>query len=386
MFDKEEIKKKAVEFNLNPPDVERDYIQSWIIKEVSIDEYLGPRLTLKGSGALRKLYYPETRFARDLDFSTYSHLDKEIFKGRLQKIGRAIQEQTGVPFVEKVIVKEKNLPEKMQIDALEARMYFKELSSKYKFDLKTQVDLTQGERLRLPAQNRPIIHPYSDSELLSKNKIRCQKLEEIIATKFITLIHRRKPGDLFDLVYSTFISKSIEVNLGQVIRVLLSRTDFANSLEKVRQYFINLPLREKYAQTWSGLLIPAQGFVSFDEAERIFLSSIVTFFDEVSSYAKSFITGHLGGFSDILREKIITAGRQKRLIKITYTDLEREVEPYRLEYYTRESDGKTNEYFWGFDRTGGTSHTVSIKRFLCNKIQKIDETKKEFSPQWDVEL
>ena len=104
--------------------------------------------------------------------------------------------------------------EEMNVDALEARLYFKGVYSEGRFDLKTQVDVTRGENFTLPTQNLPIIHLYSDSDVFKGLSFKCQKLEEIIATKFITLIHRRKPGDFWDLVFSTFISNNHEVNRG----------------------------------------------------------------------------------------------------------------------------------------------------------------------------
>jgi predicted nucleotidyltransferase component of viral defense system len=388
MFDKEEIKKKSSELKLNPDDVERDYIQSWILKEISSDVYLSSQLTLKGSGALRKIYCPETRFARDLDFSAYSHIDKEILKDRLHSVGMAIQKQTGVPFVEEVRVKNKNLPEEMQVDALEARMYFKGLFSECKFDLKTQVDVTQGEKITLPLQYKEIIHPYSDYQAFAGINIRVQKFEEIIATKFITLVHRRKAGDFFDLVYTTFIANNLEINREQIIRTLLSRTNFGDSFNATRDYFCTFPAIPLYAQTWDGLLVPFQSSITLENAHQTFLGSIGNFFDEMSSYIRRRFTG---GFvnsilSPAFREKIISSGRQKKIIRLTYSNIERNIEPYKLEYYTRQSDGKTNEYFWGFDLSGGTSQALSIKRFICDKIQAVEETHENFNPRWDIEL
>ncbi|MDO8590055.1 MAG: nucleotidyl transferase AbiEii/AbiGii toxin family protein [bacterium] len=388
MFDTEEIKRKAIEFKLTPADVERDYIQSWIIKEVSSDPRLSPQLTLKGSGALRKLYYPDTRFARDLDFSAYSHVEKEFLKERLNNIGHSIEKQTGIPFVDEVRVEDKNLPEKMQVDALEARMYFKAIHSDGKFNLKTQVDVTRGENLSLPPQYRSIIHPYSDHELFSDTKVRSQKLEEIIATKFITLLHRRKAGDFFDLVYSIFLSPNEEINRSQIIRVLLSKTDFSRSFEHMRDYFCNFPAYETYAQSWGGLIVPLQSSMTFETAHNSFAESVPTFFDEIAAYVT-----RMGGrmirpstFSNIFREMIISGGRNKKLIKLTYTGMERDVEPYKLEFYTPQNDGITKEYFWGYDRSGGTSNTQSIKQFICDKIENVQKTQKEYSTQWEVEL
>ena len=388
MFSKDEIQTKAEEFNLLPADVERDYIQSWIIKEIASDEYLGGQFSVKGSGALRKFYCPNTRFARDLDYSTTSHIEKEFLYERLLGIGKLIQDQTGVSFVEEnVRVENKKLPEEMHVDALEARLYFKGIFTEGKFDLKTQVDLTRGENFTLPIQNLPIFHPYSDAAAFQGIDFRCQKLEEIVATKFITLIHRQKPGDFWDLVYSTFISNDCEVNRGQVIRTLIAKTNFGSSIEQVKQYFLDLPIREKYEQTWSGILVPASHAMSFEDVYQVFLGSIGSLFEEATSYVRGlFGRSQPSSFSSMFREEIISAGKQNRLVNLTYSDKERMVEPYRLDFYTREYDGTTNEYFWGYDRSGGTSQSVSIKQFLCNKIQSVKATQENFIPRWEVEL
>lgn len=388
MFDKDEIDKKSAELKLLPADVERDYIQSWIIKEVSSDAHLAPLMKVKGSGALRKFYYPNTRFARDLDYSTPSHIDKEFLRERLISVGTSIQKQTGVKFVEENIrVDGKDLPEEMNVDALEARLYFQGIYTDGKFDLKTQVDVTRGENFSLPTQELPIIHPYSDASAFDGQMFKCQKVEEIIATKFITLIHRQKPGDFWDLVYSTFISNDYELNRGQVIRTLLAKTSFGRSVDQVKQYFLDLPIREKYEKTWSGILVPATHSVTFDEAYEIFLNSIGSFFDEVTGYVRGlFSSGQVSSFSNLFREEIITAGQNKKLIEITYNDKTRLMEPYRLEFYTPEKDGITKEYLWVYDQTGGNSDTQSIKRFICDKIQGVKSTDKAFSPQWEVEF
>ncbi|MFC1720750.1 nucleotidyl transferase AbiEii/AbiGii toxin family protein [Patescibacteria group bacterium] len=385
MFTKEEIEKKAIEFKLDPSDVERDYIQSWIINEVSKNNFLGQKLTLKGSCALRKLYFPFTRFAKDIDFSADTHIDENILKEQLLIIGKEVQKHTGVIFTEKVNVRDKNLPKDTKVDALEARLYFKGIYTDGKFDLKTQVDVTQNDKFYLPSETRPIIHPYSDSEKFINSKIVSQKVEDIIATKFITLIHRQKPGDFFDLVQCTFIKNELKINRSDIIKALLSRTDFGERLEETRNYFFNLPIKEKYCDAWGGILVPAQNSISFDDAHGLFLSSIGDFFDEMALHISTVIDGSIGIGKNLFREQIISAGKQKRLVELTYSDKVRKIEPYKLEYYTRE-DGQAFEYFWGFDQTGGTSGANSIKMFFVDKIQNANKTMESFSPRWDVEF
>jgi len=385
MFTKEEIDKKAIEFNLDPADVERDYIQSWIINEVSKNSFLQSKLILKGSCALRKLYNPNTRFANDIDFSANIHINENILEEQLLMIGKEVQKQTGVVFVENVNVKNKNLPKDIGVDALEARMYFKGIYTDGKFILKTQVDITQNDKFYLPPETHKIIHPYSDSDKFIDSKVLGQKIEDIIATKFITIIHRQKAGDFFDLIQHAFVKNELNINQAYIIKSLLLRTDFAERLQEVRDYFFNLPAKEKYELAWSGIIIPNQNHMSFSEANDLFMASIGGFFDEVALSITTTISGIVGTGKSLLREQIINAGKQKCLVELTYSDKIRQIEPYKLEYYTRE-DGKTYEYFWGFDQTGGTSGTNSIKRFFVDKIQNAVETKEPFKPQWDVEF
>jgi len=62
------------------------------------------------------------------------------------------------------------------------------------------------------------------------------------------------------------------------------------------------------------------------------------------------------------------------------------VEPYKLEYYVRKSDGHGSEYFWGFDTSGGKSRKISMKQFFCHKIVSASESSKSFVPRYPVEL
>jgi hypothetical protein len=74
------------------------------------------------------------------------------------------------------------------------------------------------------------------------------------------------------------------------------------------------------------------------------------------------------------------------MIELEYDGYSRLVEPYKLEYYIRKKDGAGQEYFWGYDTTGGKSGTTSIKMFVCDKIESARSTGIRFSPRHDVEF
>ena len=77
--------------------------------------------------------------------------------------------------------------------------------------LKVQLDVTEFEKIYLPVQQRPLIHPYSDAAQCT-TLIQCQKIEEILASKLTTLLHRRKAIDLFDLLYSIVFAREFSID------------------------------------------------------------------------------------------------------------------------------------------------------------------------------
>ena len=74
------------------------------------------------------------------------------------------------------------------------------------------------------------------------------------------------------------------------------------------------------------------------------------------------------------------------MLDLTYDGFNRLIEPYKLEYYVRKKDGRGLEYFWGWDTTGGRSGKVGIKQFICDKIQSVHVTNRNFQPRFTVEL
>jgi len=98
--------------------------------------------------------------------------------------------------------------------------------------------------------------------------------------------------------------------------------------------------------------------------------------------------GHvnIGVFSNNSRSTIIAAGQAQKMIQMTYQGYTRLVEPYSLEYYVRKRDGVGNEYFWGFDTTGGRSGKTSIKRFFSDQIQGVTITDQGYNPRYDIDF
>ena len=70
-----------------------------------------------------------------------------------------------------------------------------------------------------------------------------------------------------------------------------------------------------------------------------------------------------------LRNPILQAGSEKRLLKVTYDGVARLVEPYSLNY-KRRTDGVAQVYFYVWDRTGGRNSGPGIKTSFNYKVQR----------------
>jgi len=398
-----EIEEKAKEFGINPADVEKDYVYGWVLNELYTKSALGNVLILKGGNGLRKTYLPSTRFSKDLDFSSSLGMDQQFLEQELGKICGLVEGQTEVRFSkDRTVVKNKDLPSDIQ--ALEARLYFKGFYGEENITLKAQLDITQFDKIYLPIQNRPLIHPYSDGSRCTAT-VKCQKIEEILASKLTTLLHRRKAVDLFDLLYSIIFSKEFPVDRLQVIRTFLKKSIFEPQPKIAKDQLLAVPL-EEFRPLWSNVVAPLRSLFDFDFVTSNFASLIEALFGMVvqsavapaaaASAAGNSLTritsrpavGHHSPsyFSWGVRNALVAAGRSQTLVELIYDDgIRRLVEPYKIEYYVRKKDGMGLEYFWGYDRTGGKSGP-GIKRFICDKIFSVRPTTMAFVPQFQSEF
>jgi hypothetical protein len=142
MIADKEIEQKAAEGQISPINVEKDYVYGWLLKAIYDRPHLGARLILKGGQALRKAYLPETRFSKDLDFSALEHLDAGFLESELREVCSQVTAGTGVRFLDKIIVKDKELPIQ-DVDALEVRLYFKGFYGEENLNLRAQLDVSK---------------------------------------------------------------------------------------------------------------------------------------------------------------------------------------------------------------------------------------------------
>lgn len=406
MIGTSEIDVMAKEFGLGPANVEKDYVHGRVLQTLYSASPLGDHLILKGGNCLRKAYLPQTRFSKDLDFSLLESVDESFLKEELNRVCAQIQSQTGIDFdTDRTMVKDKDLPIP-GVDALEARLYFKGFYNEESIFLKTQVDITQFDKIYLPVQTRNLIHPYSDADTCLA-EIRCHKIEEVLASKLTTLLHRRKAIDIFDLLYSILIAKDYPVARLEVISTFLKKSVFETEPNAAKSQLLALPLDE-FRAIWKGILGPIRSLFEFDYVTANFYSLIENLFGLIIPVTSvpaigggSFRGGFLsrptispGGsssfspyFASGIRNTIINAGRSMTMVRLLYKNTYRLVEPYKLEFRVRKSDNRGLEYFWAWDSfASGVSRTPGIRQYICDKIEAVQNTDTPFVPRFEVEL
>lgn len=398
MISSDEIEQKSKEFKISPKNVQRDYVFGWLLTGIYRNDNLKNRLILKGGNALRKGYLPATRFSKDLDFSIREAVDPTDLHDKVNSVLQFVQDNSGVRFFpEKTVFKPKLVIDDKQV--FEGKAVFQGFYEEEEATLKLQMDITEFEKIILPVQDRPLIHPYSDTSVCQA-VLKCHKLEEVLASKLVGLLHRRKVGDLFDLAYTIFRNNHYQVNRGEVITTFLKKTIYQTQPKIVQQQLLELPIDES-RPFWSEIIAPFTSLFGFDDAVSNFKEMINVLFGLLPTQVAFAPSGYgfpsqrrnIGGyFSGIsyyptdYRSKIVTAGQNQTLIRLLYHGYWRDVEPYALKYKVRKKDNRGIEYFYGFDRTGGESGNISIKSFFSEDIENIQLTSVPFAPQYPIEL
>src|SRR5712664_2950860 len=254
MISRDEIESKSEEFGIHVANVERDYVFGWLLAGIYGDSALRDTLVLKGGNCFRKAYFPTTRFSNDLDFSTQSGVNPASLAEQLNRVCDLVQAKAGVVFD-----KDRNsVEEKTHADTdrktYEARLYFRDFyGNPDTITISVRLDVTQFDRIYLPIQSRHLIHPYSDAGQCEV-EIKCQKLEELLATKLKCLLQRRHSGDLYDLVFSVFVNKEIDVQRPEIVTTFLRKTIFERSPGVVKGLLLDLPF-EVFRGLWSKFLV-----------------------------------------------------------------------------------------------------------------------------------
>jgi predicted nucleotidyltransferase component of viral defense system len=383
MIDTAEIQAKAQEFEISTANVERDYVFGWLLFNLFTASNIKDQIFLKGGNALRKGYFESTRFSVDLDFGTPGDIGPDALLQEFQNACASIEVATNVHFLQaEHRIKEKFAASDAPIASLkvyELRLYFRDFyGSSDHIRIRISIDFTRYDKVLLPIQTVAIIHPYTDAAAVKCN-IRCMKLEEIIATKLKCILQRQHAPDLFDYVH-TIKMMGGNINRTELVSTFIRKTIFDRNPHVVKDILLQTPF-QFFRDYWEkGITCAKQLLIGVEEAITLFTNDLANLFQiypasQFSSFAY---------FKADIRVPIMQAARSLTCLRINYNGYNRLVEPYSLQYMQRR-DGVEREYFYVYDRVGGTSGP-GVKALVADRLTAIENTEEHFEPRFPVQL
>ncbi len=247
MISRDEIYQKAGEDKVDPSIVEKDYHLGVALRAVSKSP-ITRDWVFRGGTALRKCYFPKYRFSEDLDFTLAerSLIKEEEIRLILQQICDKSNQQFGTTLEFFNVSQER---EEYGEEAFKGTLHFQSIKGKSKI----KIDLSFVDKVFLKPQSKHIIHPYSDSNVFGKPKIKTAKLEEIMADKFMAVSFIRtypRNRDLFDIWY---ISKNRKLDLGLIESTFERKCDY-RKLDKSYVYQLDEEHLSQFKKYWKAQL------------------------------------------------------------------------------------------------------------------------------------
>ena len=390
MIQAKEVKKISIDQGIPLPYVEKDYVMGWLLWGIYNNPTLSKNLILKGGNCLRKIYFPDTRFSDDLDFTAKILNAEEDFKNQLQAICEHVKNISGIPFdLNRTSVKEVTIPldknkQGEGVKVFDGRVYFKGFAGDSSLTMRIKFDISQYERIVLPLQHHPMFHHYSDASLCNVN-VFSYSLEEVLAEKLRSWVQRTRARDLFDIV-KIISSRAIPISKTNILSAFFQKTIFKDIPFAGHDELLFDNKFESAGKHWIKTIIcSANARIIFSNAITLFKDFVNVLFQpetlEAIGISPSNLKQYSYEISSNMRETIIEAGKSRQLIKMNYHDKDRDIEPYSFRYKI-DKNGYGAEFFYGFDRTRGNH----IKMYRLDKIQGGSISTAQYEPRWVVEF
>lgn len=189
-MDKDDFRKIAGKYKVPLGTIEKDYAVTNLLLVISQFPKIN-KMIFKGGTAIKKIYFQDTRFSEDIDFTCRDDIADELnefLKNEIKNIDLNFHE----------------------VKALETKGNSRKFSVKYKdfnnHPNNVKIDLSLREKVINKTKNLPVLHIYN----LTHSKIRTMSLEEIMSEKIRAIIYSPQPRHLYDIWY--LLNKKIGVN------------------------------------------------------------------------------------------------------------------------------------------------------------------------------
>lgn len=165
--------------------IECDYILSWVLAGIGVNERLQNGLILKGGTALKKCYFGEYRFSEDLDFTAKKSTQR---KNELEEeIRRSCRLATELAqkFSPLELKAERYTEKEPHPGDQEAFIVRGKLPWHRQFLIRVMIEITVDEPVKIKPERRQIIHGYGEKIF---QEILVYSIEEIVAEKMRAIL------------------------------------------------------------------------------------------------------------------------------------------------------------------------------------------------------
>lgn len=387
MIGKQDILDRALEWQLTPGVVEKDYVLGWVLAALAQHSETSTRWVFKGGTCLKKCYFETYRFSEDLDFTL---LPEAVYEGEelrqiLIEVVENAQELSGITFPSDVVAVR---PRK---DKLGRETYEGKIGYRGPLGIvstpRILFDLTRHEPLLGEPESRPIFHPYPD-QLPENTTIPCYYLEELLAEKTRALLERTRPRDLYDVVF-ILESRAADFDLEETRGLFRGKCE-AKNVKPPSSAELLAVVRStgELSSEWKNMLghqlpslPPFEGHLSRLQAALRWIDAPMVVAPALAAVAAS--AGVLVAPAGVRYwglgvplETARYAGINHLLVEFTYDGRLRRAEPYSLR---RASSGKLLLYAWEVS-------SPTIKSFDVQKIVGLRVTSTAFTPRQPIEF
>lgn len=259
-----EVQKLAYEQQVPEQSIERDYVLTWILVELSRHPSLGAAALLKGGTALKKLYYRDWRYSEDLDFTLKMPWMAATIAAAVREVCTACLRSAGL---EVSLATEEPRYEGERLRNMTVYLSYIGPLRRTRRPRELKVDFTADEVIVAKPVKRSLHRIFSD-EAKPSCKVLCYALEEILAEKMRTIIQRTEPRDLYD-VWRLLRDHAPEMNLTLVKNIFAAKCRFKNLAATGWDDFLTASKIEKYHAAWQRrLALQVQGLAPLKTVVR----------------------------------------------------------------------------------------------------------------------
>ena len=246
MISATELRRLAGIWNVDLTVVERDYVLSWVLAGLYRRPMLAGQMVFKGGTALRKCYFPGSRFSADLDFTLRTSPPAQELRAEIEAACRAITDETGIRLEPVDFRTLRDVPGE---EAHQGRIEYTGPLGRLGSDQpRIRLDLTIYETLVLPPEHRPVHHPYSDADSLDL-AVPVYALEEMLAEKLRAMLRRTRARDLYD-VWQLFTRYAGALDWERARYVLEEKARYKGFTFGSVADFLTPENREAWARSW----------------------------------------------------------------------------------------------------------------------------------------